>query len=171
MTRRLPALLAALALTACAEAAALPDSVGPTASEAPPADAPAVLEDVRLAGHDGYDRLTFQFRGDAVPGFDVGYAPQPITADPEGGDIEVAGEAVLAVRLAPASGADLHDGYEQVYVGPQRLESDTTAVTEAVLTGDFEAVLGWAVGTRAEAPFRVSVQDDPVRVVVDVAHP
>jgi hypothetical protein len=42
---------------------------------------------------------------------------------------------------------------------------------EAELTGDFEAVLTWALGVNQEADFRVLTLDGPPRLVVDVGHP
>jgi hypothetical protein len=42
-------------------------------------------------------------------------------------------------------------------------------VKELVRTGDFEAVLSWAIGLEKQSEFRVQTLDDPARLVVDVA--
>lgn len=77
--------------------------------------------------------------------------------------------------MEPASGFDLNvpEG-EVVYDGPRRLSGeDAGAVTvrEVVRTGDFEAVLTWAIGTNGRTPFRVTTLDAPSRLVIDFARP
>lgn len=126
------------------------------------------LTEVRVARQEGYDRVVFQFDG-AVPGYDVRYVDPPITEDPSDQPVAVAGDAVLAVRMEPASGADL-DGaeYRQIYTGPSRIPGTGGEVTEVVGTGDFESVLKWAIGLREKVDFRVSTLTAPSRVVIDV---
>jgi hypothetical protein len=41
-------------------------------------------------------------------------------------------------------------------------------VREVVRTGDFEAVLTWAIGLDERVGFRVSTLDNPSRLVVDL---
>ena len=75
--------------------------------------------------------------------------------------------------MEPASGFDLTvpEG-KLVYTGPRRIAGDgTSVVREVVRTGDFEAVLTWAIGLHGRVPFRVLTLDDPVRLVVDFAAP
>ena len=75
--------------------------------------------------------------------------------------------------MEPASGFDLSvpEG-EMVYTGPRRIAGEgTSVVREIVRTGDFEAVLTWAIGLDGRVPFRVLTLDDPARIVVDFAAP
>ena len=74
--------------------------------------------------------------------------------------------------MEPASGFDLSvpEG-ELIYTGPRRLPGPGTPVQEIVRTGDFEAVLTWAVGLSERVPFRVLTLEDPARIVVDFAAP
>ena len=44
----------------------------------------------------------------------------------------------------------------------------TSVVREVVRSGDFEAVLSWAIGVQERVDFRVQALDDPARLVVDV---
>jgi hypothetical protein len=77
------------------------------------------------------------------------------------------------VRMEQASGFDLSvpEG-ALVYTGPRRISPDgTSVVREVVRTGDFEAVLTWAVGLSGRVPFRVLTLGDPARIVVDFAAP
>jgi hypothetical protein len=128
----------------------------------------ALLERVAVAAHDGYDRVVFQFRN-GLPGYRVEYVEPPLREDGSGNE----GNAFLVVRMEPASGFDLTvpEG-ELIYTGPRRIAGDgTSVVREIVRTGDFEAVLTWAVGLDERVPFRVLTLDDPSRIVVDVAAP
>ena len=132
----------------------------------------ALLERVAVAGHDGYDRVVFQFRN-GLPGYRVEYAEPPLREDGSGNVVNLEGNAFLVVRMEPASGFDLTvpEG-KLVYTGPRRIAGDsTTVIRELVRTGDFEAVLTWAVGLEARVPFRVLTLDDPARLVVDFAAP
>jgi hypothetical protein len=138
--------------------------------ERPPGDGGfGLLVDARLAGHEGFDRFVLEFL-ETVPGYRVAYVDKPVIADPSGETVEVAGDHVLWIRLEPSSGFDLLDRPDTpTYTGPARLSSDTEVVTEAVLTGDFEAVLSWVLGMEGEHPFVVTELESPPRLVIDVA--
>jgi len=132
----------------------------------------ALNERVAVAGHDGYDRVVFQFKN-GLPGYRVEYVEPPLREDGSGNLVKLDGAAFVVVRMEPASGFDLSvpEG-ELVYTGPRRIAGDgTSAVRELVRTGDFEAVLTWAVGLDDRVPFRVLTLDDPARIVVDFAAP
>lgn len=154
------------------------DPAPPTAEPAPTAtvtgtpagteaSGTALLTDVRLAHQEGFDRVTFEFSG-ALPRYEVRYTDGPVLASGSGEEVEVGGEAVLMVRMEPASGFDMAAATPS-YGGPPRLTSDTTNIVEVVRTGDFEAVLEWAVGVRTSSSYEVTTLADPPRVVVDVA--
>ena len=128
----------------------------------------AHLVAVRADRHEGFDRVVFEFDS-AVPGYTVGYAQKPITEDGSGREVSIAGEHVVEVRMTPASGVNL-DGEQVVptYTGPTRFSPMTPEVAELVRTGDFEAVLTWAVGLRDRVDFRVTELTGPARLVVDL---
>jgi hypothetical protein len=96
----------------------------------------------------------------------------PLREDGSGNEVRIEGEAFLVVRMEPASGFDLTTGEgELVYTGPRRLsgsDAGTSVVHEVVRTGDFEAVLTWAIGLDERVGFRVSTLDNPSRLVVDL---
>ena len=129
----------------------------------------ALLVDVRTGRHDGYERVVFEFLGDRVPGYAVQYVDPPFTADPSDLPVAIDGDAFLRVRMAWASGYDLTGDLGQVYTGPDRIDVNAPVVQELVLLGDFEAVLSWVIGVDAEHPFRVTVLDEPARIVIDIA--
>lgn len=129
----------------------------------------AFLTGVRVAGHDGFDRVVLEFDGPDVPSYRVAYQEPPIRQDGSGEEVAVAGTAFLEMRLTPASGVDLSgDDYTLTYEGPDRVTGDTAVVTEVVRTGDFEANLAWVIGLHGASPFSVTVLEEPLRLVVDI---
>ena len=138
-----------------------------------PASAPAgstrlaLLTDVRLGEHEGYERIVFEFLPGSRPGYRVRYVRPPIVEDASGMVVDVDGEAFLSIRIEPASGFDLTGDLGEVYTGPTRIDGDGT-IEELVRTGDFEAVLNWVAGLEERVPFRVSRLGGPPRIVVDV---
>lgn len=171
--RALAAVLAAvLAVSGCAVETArsqpgLPGA-GTADVQAEPTGDMAHLAAVRLAAQDGYDRLVLEFT-DRVPGYTVGYRPLPAREDASGLEIPLPGAgALLQVSLTPATASGWGGG-APTYLGPWSLRADTASVTELRSAGDFEAVLTWVAGVRAEEPFRVQVLEGPPRLVVDVA--
>jgi len=132
----------------------------------------ALLERVAVAGHGGYDRVVFQFRK-GLPGYRVQYVEPPLREDGSGNVVNLDGNVFVVVRMEPASGFDLSvpEG-ELIYTGPRRIAGrGTSVVREIARTGDFEAVLAWAVGLEARVPFRVLTLDEPARIVVDFGAP
>ncbi len=133
-----------------------------------PAQQTSRLKSVRVARHDGFDRVVFEFDG-KVPGYVVQYIPGPLTEDPSDRPVSLKGDKILLVTMNPASGFDLSGvDYEEVYTGPQRIEGPGSPIEELARSGDFESVLTWAVGTTGERPFKVSTLGSPTRLLIDV---
>jgi hypothetical protein len=145
-------------------AGTVPVVVNPTATET------ALLTRVDVGAHAGYERVVFAFQKD-LTGYDVRYVEPPIYEDGSGALVKIAGNAVLLVRLEPASGFDFSGEGHQVYKGPRRIEGGdvgTSLVREVVRSGDFEGVTTWAIGLDHRVPFLVRTLDDPTRLVVDL---
>lgn len=149
---------------------ALPGAGTTTVSAPARGEGTALLERIALGRHEGYDRVVFRFRN-RLPGYRVAYVEPPLREDGSGNLVEAAGNAFVLVRMEPASGFDLGTGEgELVYRGPRRLsgsDAGASTVRELVRVGDFEAVLGWAVGLSDRVGFRVLTLDGPPRLVVD----
>jgi hypothetical protein len=130
----------------------------------------ALLERVAIGRHEGFDRVVFQFKNH-LPGYRVEYVEPPLKEDGSGNVVRIEGRAFVLVRMEPASGFDLSvDEGELVYKGPRRLEGSaagTAIIREVVRTGDFEAVLSWAVGLDDKVDFRVRTALGPARLIVD----
>src|SRR5579872_5165910 len=129
----------------------------------------ALLTAIRVARHEGYDRVVFQFANNILPGSDVRYVARPVHQDASGRVVAVRGSYVLRVRMSPAFDADLSKkGAPRTYVGPLRISPSTPEVVQLVRTGGFEDVLTWVVGVRDRVDFRVMALHNPARIVVDL---
>jgi hypothetical protein len=145
-----------------------------TTAEAAP-DAPTrLLTDVRAGVHDCYERVTFEFKpmpGDAAGPvhWKVGYETGPITEDGSGRPVSVKGASHLVVHLS-AQSADLSKAdAPPTYTGPTSLQAaGSRRIQEIRRTGDFEGYITWVIGLDQRRPFKVTTQDGPARVVVDV---
>jgi hypothetical protein len=130
----------------------------------------ALAERVAVGRHEGYDRVVFQFKN-VLPGYSIEYKDEPLKEDGSGNPVNVKGAAVVVVRMEPASGFDLNTGEGvMVYKGPRRIDGSaagTSVVQELVRTGDFEAVLTWAIGLSDKVDFRVRTATSPPRLIVD----
>ena len=130
----------------------------------------ALLERVAIGRHEGFDRVVFQFKNH-LPGYHVEYVEPPLREDGSGNIVKVDGNAFVVVRMELASGFDLtKDEGELVYKGPKRIDGSaagTSVLQEVVRTGDFEAVLTWAIGLSDRVDFRVQTASSPARLIVD----
>jgi hypothetical protein len=127
-----------------------------------------------VGAHGCYDRVTFELKpqegeADGPVGWKAAYETGPITEDGSGHPVKMKGAAFLVVTMT-ATGADLsEESAPATYTGPASIEAaDTTRIQQVRRTGDFEAVLTWVIGLDKQRPFRVSTQDGPARVIVDV---
>jgi hypothetical protein len=153
--------------TTTTEAVPFEGGVDPVTAE-PDGTGTARLVTVRVGEQEGYSRFVLEFEGETRPGYDVRWVDGPITEDASGNPVAVEGGAFLQVIVQPASGFDLEAGVP-TYLGPTRLAGpDEGAITEAVRTGDFEAVLTWVLGADERVPFRVSALGSPSRLVIDL---
>jgi hypothetical protein len=139
----------------------------------PTSEAPvALLQDVRIARHDGFDRFVLDFEASEAPAHSIRYVGPPILEDGSGQPVEFAGDGYLAVHVTPASGFDM-TAVQPTYTGPRHIAlAGGNAVTEAIQTGDFEAVLSWTIGVDHQRPFDVGLITGPepnrYRIVIDV---
>jgi hypothetical protein len=130
----------------------------------------ALLERIAVGRHEGYDRVVFQFQN-GLPGYKVEYVQPPLKEDGSGKPVSVKGSAIVSVRMEPASGFDLNTGEGVlVYKGAKQIDgtsAGTSVVQQLVRTGDFEAVLSWAIGLSDRVDFRVTTATSPDRLIVD----
>jgi hypothetical protein len=120
----------------------------------------------------GFDRLVFEFAGNAIPKYVVSKQDGTKFTGPgegEGTTIELTGEAGLNVWFPRATGYDLHEG-KPTYQGEKRFPlSGGKGLLEVAEVEDFESNLVWGVGVANNACIKVSTLTNPPRVIIDVS--
>ncbi|GHH67939.1 hypothetical protein GCM10017772_10470 [Promicromonospora soli] len=127
------------------------------------------VTDIRVAEHDGYDRIVFDLagRGSGKPGWRVEYVDLA-TDDGSGQPVEVDGDAILRVSLS-GTATPTDSGVEE-YSG-DHIQPGTEAVDEIVYRYWFEGYTTAFIGVdETERPFRVFLLENPTRVVLDIQH-
>jgi hypothetical protein len=120
---------------------------------------------VRAANHSAYDRIVFEFEGEA-PGYRVEYVDQ-VTQDGSGEPVRLRGRAFLSVILAPAT---MHDQQGKVtYRGRETLTPRLPTLRQARLAGDFEGQVSWGLGLGDMVGFKVTTFSQPPRIAIDLA--
>ena len=125
--------------------------------------------DLRFGVHEDYDRVVVDLSGTGTPGWTVEYVEDP-TAQGSGQPVDVAGDAVLAVRIDGVV-MPTEEGAEE-WQGPERLVPQSAGVVQEVVRGTlFEGVQTLYIGLDSQEPFRAFDLQDPTRLVIDVYHP
>ena len=129
----------------------------------------ALVSDVRLGTHTGYDRIVFELKGTTVPEVVIETVTPPFTADPSGLPVLVPGSSFVQVRLVGASGAGYAtaDG-KPSYTGPVSFAVGYPKLTAFQQLGDFEGHDTWIAGLTGTACYHVSVLTAPTRIVIDL---
>ena len=137
----------------------------------------ALLPAVRLAHHDGYDRLVFEFHPSRGPGAH-GAPPRTLALPtlPQGPGrqaVTIARSAIIRVRF---DNTEAHDQSGKQTVAKTDIRStdvtpNTTVVKQVKIVEDFEATNVWGVGLDHLVCPSVLTLGGPVRVVLDFATP
>jgi hypothetical protein len=161
--------LGALALTAAATALtgitpAAADTVGSftcTDQSGGVAGTAATVSAVRIAHHDGYDRLVLGFAtSNTMPQYQlIQQATSHFVRDASGQPVTLDGSAGIHVVLR---NADIIPG------APTDLKPELPAIREVKQIGNFERVVSYGVGLAGPACFRVVELSGPTRLVIDV---
>src|ERR1700674_5045578 len=160
-----PALaLAAGALTFTGALSASADGLGPftcTDRSGGVAGTAATVSALRIAHHDGYDRLVIDFAtSNTMPQYQLTQqATSHFVRDASGQPVTLDGTAGLRLVLR---NADITPGV------PNDLKPELPAIREVAQIGNFERVVSYGVGLAAPACFRVLELSGPTRLVIDV---
>jgi hypothetical protein len=132
------------------------------------ADASLTVTDVWLTRLDGFDRLTFETRGDGEAGWSIRYVGTP-TSPESGATVPVTGGATLEVTLTgivpPGDEPDGTTAFSSDLPG-----ADGGAILEVVNDGSSAGQHTFFVGLDSQLPYRVVRVADPKGIVVDLVH-
>lgn len=127
--------------------------------EHPPANADLDVVDVRMATHDGFDRIVFDTAGDGVPGWHVDYNENPVQQG-SGFPIDFEGSIALDVMIHGVTGpADVPD-----------LPGTGGVVTEVLSDITHHGSTHFVIGMNDVLPYSVQVIEEPQRLVIDILH-
>ena len=132
------------------------------------------LADVRVATHEDYDRITFEFSG-VLPAYQVKPATPPLSIDPSGEPLALDGQVFIDVVFRDASARySFEASGGQIgappYDGADRVTPQFEILRQAAQRGDFEAVLIWTLGASTSTCLRVLELQSPPRLAIDLAH-
>jgi len=127
----------------------------------------AQIVDVRMATHDGFDRVVFEFTG-GLPEVFLDRAEPPFVQDGSGFPVEVEGTSFL--QLIMRGGTKQTEDNTSSYDGPTEFDPGFPTLVDLIEGGDFEAQSTWYFGLSSEACVRVlALTDDGApRLVIDV---
>ncbi len=128
---------------------------------------PRILRAVDARASPGYDRITFEFTGDSLPGYHVEYTSGPVRRCGSGDPVAVTGAAKLLVRLEPAQA---HDERGNATLTERDRTLGLPAARDLKLVCDVEGQVEWVLGVAVAGPYRVSELAGPARLVLDVRH-
>ncbi len=125
---------------------------------------PAVvfIDAVRTGAHQGYDRLTIEFKN--APAGDVELQSQNgtvFTNSPRGDQVTLAGRNGILVTIR---GADLHTNYN----GSIDINTGYATLVEVRRVQDFEGVVQFGLGVSGAACYRAFLMTSPDRLVIDI---
>jgi hypothetical protein len=125
------------------------------------AGAAATVYDVRVAHHDGYDRLVIGFpTANAMPQYQLTQqATAHFVRDASGQPVVLSGSSGIRLVLR---NADIVSGV------PSDVKPNLPAIREVARIGNFERVVSYGVGLAMSACFRVLELSGPTRLVIDV---
>jgi hypothetical protein len=126
--------------------------------------AAATVYDIKIAHHDGYDRLVIGFpTANAMPEYQLTrQATSTFVRDASGQPVTLDGSAGIRVVLR---NADITPGV------PTDFKPQLPAIREVAQIGNFERVVSYGVGLATPACFRVLELSGPTRLVIDVQTP
>src|SRR6267378_1563141 len=124
----------------------------------------ATVSALRIAHHDGYDRLVIGFAtSNAMPQYELNrQATSHFVRDASGQPVTLSGTAGIRVVLR---NADIVSG------APSDLKPNLPEIREVAQIGNFERVVSYGIGLSTPACIRVLELSGPTRLVIDVQTP
>jgi len=124
---------------------------------------PGTVASIRVAHHDGYDRLVFEFApssAGAMPAYSLTQqASSTFTRDASGQSVTLDGSAgIKAVFHNTNVGSGV----------PGDVKPSLLAIREVTNIGDFERVTSYGIGLKTPACFRTVELSGPTRLAIDV---
>jgi hypothetical protein len=127
----------------------------------------APIQEVRTGPEEGFDRMVIEIRDRGMPNYEVEYAREPLRNCDTGQPVELAGTAVIHVRLEPAVA---HGEEGRPFIQNTGGETGLPVLLEQQLICDRDGQVEWAVGVASRNEYRVLQLTELNRLVLDVRH-
>lgn len=128
----------------------------------------AVLQAVRVAGHDGFDRIVLDFGTGPMPGYVIRYLDGPAHQCGSGRPVDPGAAHGLEIAIRSTAA---HDDGGRPTVEERERRPALVNLQALSLICDFEGHVDWLAGVAARSALRVLQLDSPTRLVLDIAHP
>ena len=129
-----------------------------------PARGISLLQAVRTGAQpDGWDRIVFEFK-ETRPAVEVEYVTKAQTCG-KGDDVSLPGAAMLSVRFRQTQA---HTDAGASTLPSRDITGPGGSILKASVICDFEGETGVAIGVKTKTPYKVSLLQNPTRVVIDV---
>ena len=132
----------------------------------------AVLADLRVEGHAGFDRIVFQFTGDgptSLPFMNLQLVNPPFVEEVSGRSLDVDGTSFLELTFQGTSRTTPSGAV--VYSGRLDFAPDLPGIEQLRMRREADRSLRWIVGLPEPSCYRVAVLTEPGRIVLDLRHP
>jgi hypothetical protein len=133
----------------------------------------SVVKGFDAAGHEGVDRYVVSFTK-PISGYTLRYVDK-LTQDPSDKPVKLQGGALLQLVARGATTDNtpyVAEGTKPtVYSPSMNFKPRMRAISEVRKVGDYEATLSLGIGVKKKLPFRVTLLENPTRLVVDIKQP
>ncbi len=128
------------------------------------ADPPAILTDLRVGSHDGFERVVAEFTGNGPVGWRTVWEHE-VFEQGRGEPLEIEGPVFLDVFLRGTSIPMTDEDYEVYF---EQHNPRISGGIRAIYDSTFEGTTHIAIGMDYQRPYRIYTLADPYRVVIDI---
>lgn len=129
-----------------------------------PPDTFAIVQEVRTARHDDYERIVFEFRGSDVAGFHIEYIDEPVRECGSGKPLYLPGDGWLMIKFLSAR---MYDNGSSTVI-KRDLKPNHPVILRLTTVCDFENYVTWIASVATPNKFQVLTLKNPTRLVIDI---
>lgn len=124
----------------------------------------AIVQEVRTARHDDFERIVFEFSGSGIPGFHIEYVDEPVRECGSGNPVYLPGDGWLMIKFLSAR---MHKNGSSTV--PERdFKPDHPILLRLTTVCDFENYVTWIASVATPNKFQVLTLENPPRLIVDI---
>lgn len=158
---------------------ALGNADGAPKTERVEAPAELAITDIRMAGHDGFDRIVFEMAGNGMPGWYVSYTEQPFHQG-SGRPVEMDHLVALNINIdgtvrpetidKKLSGPDVDKLVDKANDSASESEQELGVIKDFIPGGLHDGRSQYFLAMDMKQRFSVQVLRGPTRLVIDILH-